>query len=539
MGKKCFLCNSGDSLIDFTDETFRNCSLKLAFRRKKNFKYNEVELNEASLDFVGYHTKCYKKVTVLGNKYNEEFTMFCMENTEPVNASVADEGPKILHSSAHSDSTVIKVEEGNFDDMSQISADLNEEPSTSKAPTCNKITCVFCNYRYKRCGKQQQNVIFPQSDKTTEKLKNMAEKFGDVEVLSKLENQTVAYHQSCYAVYQTKEKRSTEEHVDSSWHKYRHVHKLAFDSIKDFVTREIVGNNKVMYFAKLFRRYQALLLEFGDHDIDFDDIQNYRPETLEKKLRQTFHDRIIIEASTGPRNQKIIYKADIDILVMENITKFLDTKDEEKLEDVAYNLRNCIKNIDSHPLPKHLTADDINRGECEIPQRLLNFMQNLILGPNAQEINNNQTMTKITSICSDIIYAVMRGKCKPAKNLTLGLAMKSLTNSRQVLTMLNRYGHTIDYHLAEELETEMTYTAVGNNILIPTGITAFDNFDRFVDTTSGKDTMHDTVGIINQFPSSTADFINIEATTSSAPQDNVNEDEQGSSCKRRRFNEIS
>ncbi|KAK0071643.1 hypothetical protein PV326_001013, partial [Microctonus aethiopoides] len=115
-----------DSLIDFNDETFRNCSLKLAFRRRKNFKYNEVELNEASLDFVGYHTKCYKKVTVLGNKYNEEFKMFCMENTEPVNASVADEGTKILHSRAHSDSTVIKVEEGNFDDMSQISTDLNE-----------------------------------------------------------------------------------------------------------------------------------------------------------------------------------------------------------------------------------------------------------------------------------------------------------------------------------------------------------------------------------------------------------------------------
>lgn len=114
---------------------------------------------------------------------------------------------------------------------------------------------------------------------------------------------------------------------------------------------------------------------------------------------------------------------------MANITKCLDTKEEEKFEDVAYNLRNYIKNIDSHPLPKHLTADDIIRGECEIPQQLLHFMQNLIVGPNAKEINNNEIMTKITSICSDIVYAVTKGRCKPAKNLTLGLAMKSLTNS--------------------------------------------------------------------------------------------------------------
>lgn len=101
--------------------------------------------------------------------------------------------------------------------------------------------------------------------------------------------------------------------------------------------------------------------------------------------------------------------------------------------------------------------------------------------------------------------------------------------------------------MAEEFETEMTYTAVQNNIQIPTGITAtnglsthvaFDNFDRFVDTTSGKDTMHDTVGIIYQFPSVT-DFTDLEATTSSAPQKNVNDDENGPSRKRRRFNEIS
>ena len=33
MAKKCFLCNSGDSVIDFNNKTFENCSLKLAFRK--------------------------------------------------------------------------------------------------------------------------------------------------------------------------------------------------------------------------------------------------------------------------------------------------------------------------------------------------------------------------------------------------------------------------------------------------------------------------------------------------------------------------
>ena len=49
------ICDLEDSVIDFNDETFKNCSLKLAFRKIKNFKYNDVELANASLDFVGYH----------------------------------------------------------------------------------------------------------------------------------------------------------------------------------------------------------------------------------------------------------------------------------------------------------------------------------------------------------------------------------------------------------------------------------------------------------------------------------------------------
>ncbi|KMQ91148.1 hypothetical protein RF55_9017 [Lasius niger] len=90
----------------------------------------------------------------------------------------------------------------------------------------------------------------------------------------------------------------------------------------------------------------------------------------------------------------------------------------------------------------------------------------------------------------------------------LGLAMKSLTSSRKVLTILNKYGHSVGYTVAEELETEMTYTAYENNKLIPPGIrpikelsthVAFDNYDRFDETFSGKDTLHDTVGIIYQF----------------------------------------
>lgn len=103
--------------------------------------------------------------------------------------------------------------------------------------------------------------------------------------------------------------------------------------------------------------------------------------------------------------------------------------------------------------------------------------------------------------------------------------------------------------MAEKLETEMTYTSVQNNIVIPTGITAasgcsthvaFDNFERFVETSSGKDTMHDTVGVIYQFPvQQTEDHGDVEAVTSSTPLLHGNQDVEGPQRKRRRFSGIS
>ena len=87
------------------------------------------------------------------------------------------------------------------------------------------------------------------------------------------------------------------------------------------------------------------------------------------------------------------------------------------------------------------------------------------------------------------------------------MAMKSITGSRRVIDILNKLGHSINYTTAEELETELTFgesnreqitsTGVDLNVNLATGV-AFNNFERFVVTLSGKDTLHDTVGIAYQ-----------------------------------------
>ncbi|XP_022830180.1 uncharacterized protein LOC111359002 isoform X2 [Spodoptera litura] len=211
MAKKCFLCGSDGEIIDFNDETFKNCVLKLAFRKKKHFKYNFVELPSASLQFVGYHTTCYKKVTVLNKKYNEEFLNFSVEYTEHNNVSTTEEKSKQLNPSVDSCATVAENETSNVEDLAQTSGDSDTEQSTSTASTSSRIICLFCDHSQKRCGKKLVNLTVPNDDKVPLQIKNIAQNFGDSVILSKLQHQTIAYHLPCYAVYQSKNKRSTEE----------------------------------------------------------------------------------------------------------------------------------------------------------------------------------------------------------------------------------------------------------------------------------------------------------------------------------------
>lgn len=121
--------------------------------------------------------------------------------------------------------------------------------------------------------------------------------------------------------------------------------------------------------------------------------------------------------------------------------------------------------------------------------------------------------------------------------MTLGLTLKSITSSRKVVNLLNRAGHCCSYNVIEGIETEATISACEASQISPedailapnycTGV-AWDNFDRFVETSSGKDTLHDTVGIFYQ---------NLIDTDSSAVDDdlsNIFEDSDPLPAKRRR-----
>ena len=154
-----------------------------------------------------------------------------------------------------------------------------------------------------------------------------------------------------------------------------------------------------------------------------------------------------------------------------------------------------------------MTLEDIIKGEIDCPDVLYEFLSHVIFGYDRRNRESSIKKRRVNSIAQGIIYATTGGAVKPAKQLLMGLAFKSMTGSRRIIEILNRLGHSISYNATEELETELTFSSVTGDRITPYGISldpslacgvAFDNFDRYVETASGKDTLHDTVGIAYQ-----------------------------------------
>jgi hypothetical protein len=135
----------------------------------------------------------------------------------------------------------------------------------------------------------------------------------------------------------------------------------------------------------------------------------------------------------------------------------LDLLEEEDILDRAVLiLRKRIRNIERRRLPDDLTTDALLKGECDVPQTLLNFYSTIISTKYPAKMSKNvERLAK--SLSEDLIYVVTNGNMKTSKHINLGLAMKSLTNSRKIINILNKYGHCCSYTTLEELETEAIF----------------------------------------------------------------------------------
>lgn len=305
----------------------------------------------------------------------------------------------------------------------------------------------------------------------------------------------IPYHQLCKTDFISKHKKMNQT-KNSDWHRRRENHARARDQLNYFIQENIIQNMHIYQFSYILNIFRQFLMEQYCTELP----KSFETGNLEKEIKAHFGDEIKIFQNYG-RKYVVSSTATLTNVNMKWVN------DETTIKSAALLLRRIVLNIEKHKIDCDVNVSKLIEGECEIPDILIEFFAILLTGGNIDKIKNPRTVLKAKSFASDVVSAVHRGQVKTSKHITLGMTLKSLTNSEKIVRLLHSYGHCISYTATLELETEATYSLLNAKRVCPAEMVlrpelnsgfAFDNLDRYVETSTGNNTMHDTVGIAFQ-----------------------------------------
>lgn len=400
-----------------------------------------------------------------------------------------------------------------------------------------KQPCIFCNRFLRKTKKSNQKVTTTTTSSKKNQIFNILRILNEDQVLADIENSSsISYHIACFSELEYKHVKSRslkKATVTSDWASKRSIHAEVFTKIAKNINETLIEKGQVRSLSEIYDIYKAIFEEEKlKSNSNLMESVYHQHHLLRKILEQ-----IPTLTKTVYKNRTFIHRAD---LTLKDILKEgFDTKEDwaNQIKAVAFHIRQCIMNMRTRPLPKkNITLQDILCGECDIPVELNLLIGTLLKGPNGSKSTRKEK--RIDCICHSIMFSMSNGSIKPATTLYLGLAMKSLTGSRKIVDILNRMGYSISYTVVEELETELAYGCSILENTLPSGLIpnqpelrthlAFDNYDRFVETSSGKDTLHDTVGIVFQNIAENLQVVQIQDSSEQQMPDNL--------CDKRRRN---
>lgn len=312
-------------------------------------------------------------------------------------------------------------------------------------------------------------------------------------------NDEYLYHHICLKEHiikvRTVETRIQQEQNNKPSMNQKHI--AIIRTLRKVIEDEITECGDVLSLKELYGRYE---IEYQKTRFPDNEIKSAR--FLKEFILNEFPDVRAINI----KHRVYIHHKDAD--QVEVIYKCCQKQgDDERIKSVAMHIRKDVLNCQQKKLPsKNIRASDIIEGECCIPEKLQLLIQYLVAGQPQNDISERKRI-RIESICNNIIYCATSGAVKPSQHIVLSMMVKSSSGRRQLPEILNRLGHCLNYTASNEIETELAYSDIDSGRTLPASLIphsdlcthlSFDNYDRFVDTRDGKDTLHDTVGIVVQ-----------------------------------------
>ena len=117
--------------------------------------------------------------------------------------------------------------------------------------------------------------------------------------------------------------------------------------------------------------------------------------------------------------------------------------------------------------------------------------------------NESETLHRYTmSLGQDIIFMASRGKCKPPKHIGLNQALHQKTHSKDLVILVNRFGHGVSYEDVQRIDTCWSEIQLsGDGFIIPQNTAhgqvttgTGDHFNRAIESVKGEH--HDVVNMV-------------------------------------------
>ena len=167
----------------------------------------------------------------------------------------------------------------------------------------------------------------------------------------------------------------------------------------------------------------------------------------------------------------------------------------------------CVRSLNKHDL-------NLSKARKQIPNSLYALLY-WAISSQEKVVNDYTTVPKslneaderrIIMIAQDILHSATHGRVRTPKHVSLGMSVRHIKGSKQLITLLNRMGHCSSYDEIETVDTalarEILAMTESYGVVIPTNISpgpfihaTCDNNDVNEETLDGKNTTHATLRV--------------------------------------------
>lgn len=493
VSKSC-LCHSDgikDTLTSFTEVTW-NTFKDAAFLRKDTI-YGNMEGKWDTGPFGGYHRSCYQMYTA----------------------------------KSHIERIVRKRKSEEISDDEDNSEMQRELPLTrSSLQSTNIKSCIICQAEKtdSKDRRRKEKLTTCQTLTAGESLVNAATIRDDQRLLVALDGQDlialeVCYHRSCYRSYTNV--KIPEESKNQNDEAETQIYEEAFQELKNEVEIQLFQRLEVLRMSSLRAKYVELLFRRGVNNPE------YRSEKLKSRLQRSFGEKV---SFWHPR-----HRSEAELVYYEEIPKGQvvecgfhqsfeeEVCHEEEDKEAVNHIYHCAKTVRAALLnhdigmPWPPCATDLKEVNVALPPVVYNLLAWILTEDKENRpienskratINDPNVHRLILSLGQDLLYNISKGRQKTPKHIALPITVKNLTGCKEVITLLNRFGHGISYEQVLAIETglaEKQLEAEEQGVVLPSTVQpnvfsmfCWDNIDLLEETLSGKGTSHCTNGIIVQ-----------------------------------------